>query len=34
MRKLFTGVAVFAALTGGGIVLQQTLAQDAASTTQ
>ena len=34
MRKIFPGVAVFVTLTGGGVFLQQTLAQDAASTTQ
>ena len=34
MRKIFAGVAVFVTLTGGGVILQQTLAQDAASTTQ
>jgi hypothetical protein len=34
MRKLFAGVAAFATLTGGGVFLQQTLAQDAASTTR
>jgi hypothetical protein len=34
MRKIFAGVAVFVTLTGGGVFLQQTLAQDAASTTQ
>jgi hypothetical protein len=34
MRKLFAGVAAFAMLTGGGVFRQQTLAQDAASTTQ
>jgi hypothetical protein len=35
MRKLFAGVAAFiVVLTGGGIFLQRTAAQDAASTTQ
>jgi Cytochrome P460 len=32
MKKLLAGVAAFAMLTGGGIFLQQTLAQDATST--
>jgi hypothetical protein len=32
MKKLLAGVAAFGMLTGGGIFLQQTLAQDATST--
>jgi hypothetical protein len=34
MKKLAAGIAAFVILTGGGVFLRQTLAQDASSTTQ